>query len=123
VTAGNSCPLNDGAAALTITSDTLAPATRHHSPGSHREHRGGHAFPGDHGLGPVEASRKALEYADMSIGDIDLVEINEAFAAQVIPGAPDVPAVRCLSGIRARLAAISAPQVHARCMSDGKLQV
>lgn len=42
------------------------------------------------GLGPVEASRKALAKAGMTIDDIDLVEINEAFAAQVLPSAEDL---------------------------------
>jgi acetyl-CoA C-acetyltransferase len=85
VTAGNCCPLNDGAAALVITSDTLArrlgitPLARIVSTAVSA------LSPEIMGLGPVEASRKALQYAGMSIGDIDLVEINEAFAAQVIP--------------------------------------
>jgi acetyl-CoA C-acetyltransferase len=85
VTAGNSCPLNDGAAALVITSDTLArrlglaPLARIVSTAVSA------LSPEIMGLGPVEASRKALEHAGMSMGDIDLVEINEAFAAQVIP--------------------------------------
>jgi acetyl-CoA C-acetyltransferase len=42
------------------------------------------------GLGPVGAIRQALDYAGMSMGDIDLVEINEAFAAQVIPSAREL---------------------------------
>jgi acetyl-CoA C-acetyltransferase len=79
VTAGNSCPLNDGAAALVITSDTLArrlgiaPLARIVSTAVSA------LSPEIMGLGPVEASRRALKYAGMSIGDIDLVEINEAF--------------------------------------------
>ena len=85
VTAGNCCPLNDGAAALVIMSDTraaelgLRPLARIVSTGVSA------LSPEIMGLGPVEASRKALARAGMSIGDIDLVEINEAFAAQVIP--------------------------------------
>jgi acetyl-CoA C-acetyltransferase len=85
VTAGNCCPLNDGAAALIIMSDTkaaqlgLTPLARIVSTGVTA------LSPEIMGLGPVEASRQALRRAGMSIGDIDLVEINEAFAAQVIP--------------------------------------
>lgn len=90
VTAGNACPLNDGAAALVVVSDTLAkdlgltPLARIVSTGVSA------LSPEIMGLGPVEASRKALANAGMSIGDIDLVEINEAFAAQVIPSADDL---------------------------------
>jgi len=85
VTAGNCCPLNDGAAALVIMSDVKAralgitPLARIVSTGVSG------LSPEIMGLGPVEASRRALTLAGMSIGDIDLVEINEAFAAQVIP--------------------------------------
>ncbi|MFD9737050.1 acetyl-CoA C-acetyltransferase [Umezawaea sp. NPDC059074] len=85
VTAGNCCPLNDGAAALVIMSDVKAkqlgitPLARIVSTGVSG------LSPEIMGLGPVEASRRALKLAGMSIGDIDLVEINEAFAAQVIP--------------------------------------
>ncbi|MBO1754431.1 acetyl-CoA C-acetyltransferase [Allobranchiibius sp. CTAmp26] len=90
VTAGNCCPLNDGAAAVIIMSDTkakqlgLTPLARIVSTGLTA------LSPEIMGLGPVEASRKALANAGMSIGDIDLVEINEAFAAQVIPSARDL---------------------------------
>jgi acetyl-CoA C-acetyltransferase len=85
VTAGNCCPLNDGAAAVVIMSDTkaaslgLAPLARIVSTGVSG------LSPEIMGLGPVDASRRALALADMQIGDMDLVEINEAFAAQVIP--------------------------------------
>ncbi|MQY16597.1 3-ketoacyl-CoA thiolase [Streptomyces sp. RB5] len=85
VTAGNCCPLNDGAAALVIMSDTkardlgLTPLARIVSTGVSA------LSPEIMGLGPVEASRQALKRAGMSVSDIDLVEINEAFAAQVIP--------------------------------------
>jgi acetyl-CoA C-acetyltransferase len=85
ITAGNCCPLNDGAAALVIMSDTKAaelgvtPLARIVSTGVTG------LSPEIMGLGPVEASKQALARAGMSIGDIDLVEINEAFAAQVIP--------------------------------------
>ncbi|HEX9334996.1 MAG TPA: acetyl-CoA C-acetyltransferase [Pseudonocardiaceae bacterium] len=85
VTAGNCCPLNDGAAALVVMSDTKAkslgitPLARIVATGVSG------LSPEIMGLGPVEASRKALAKAGMAFGDIDLVEINEAFAAQVIP--------------------------------------
>jgi acetyl-CoA C-acetyltransferase len=87
VTAGNACPLNDGAAALVVVSDALAknlgltPLARIVSTGVSA------LSPEIMGLGPVEASRKALALAGMTIDDIDLVEINEAFAAQVVPSA------------------------------------
>jgi len=87
VTAGNSCPLNDGAAAVVVMSASLAaglgiePLARIVSTGvSELE-------PELMGLGPVAASRQALDRAGMTIEDIDVVEINEAFAAQVIPSA------------------------------------
>ncbi len=85
VTAGNCCPLNDGAAAVIVMSDTKAaelgitPLARIVSTGVTG------LSPEIMGLGPVEASRQALSRAGMAIDDIDLVEINEAFAAQVIP--------------------------------------
>jgi acetyl-CoA C-acetyltransferase len=87
VTAGNCCPLNDGAAAVIIMSDTkakelgLTPLARIVSTGVSA------LSPEIMGLGPIEATKKALANANMSIDDIDLVEINEAFAAQVIPSA------------------------------------
>jgi acetyl-CoA C-acetyltransferase len=85
VTAGNCCPLNDGAAALVIMSDTRA-AELGLTPLARIVATGVSALsPEIMGLGPVEASRQALGRAGLSIGDIDLVEINEAFAAQVIP--------------------------------------
>jgi acetyl-CoA C-acetyltransferase len=90
VTAGNCCPLNDGAAALVVTSDFkardlgLTPIARVVSTGLSA------LSPEIMGLGPVEASRQALARAGMTIDDIDLVEINEAFAAQVLPSAEDL---------------------------------
>ncbi|SCG55255.1 acetyl-CoA C-acetyltransferase [Micromonospora halophytica] len=90
VTAGNSCPLNDGAAALVVMSDVRArelgvtPLARIVSTGLSA------LSPEIMGLGPVEASRQALRRAGMSIGDVDLVEINEAFAAQVVPSADEL---------------------------------
>jgi acetyl-CoA C-acetyltransferase len=90
ITAGNCCPLNDGAAAVIVMSDTRArelgitPLARIVSTGVTA------LSPEIMGLGPVEASKQALARAGMSIGDIDLVEINEAFAAQVIPSYRDL---------------------------------
>jgi acetyl-CoA C-acetyltransferase len=85
VTAGNACPLNDGAAALVIMSDVRA-AELGITPLARIVATGVSALsPEIMGLGPVEATQRALAIAGMSIGDIDLVEINEAFAAQVIP--------------------------------------
>jgi acetyl-CoA C-acetyltransferase len=90
VTAGNCCPLNDGAAAVVIMSDRkaaelgLTPLARIVSTGVSG------LSPEIMGLGPVEASKRALAKAGMSIGDIDLVEINEAFAAQVLPSQRDL---------------------------------
>jgi len=87
VTAGNSCPLNDGAAAAVVMSRALAgrlgitPIARIISTGvSSLE-------PELMGLGPIESTRQALDRAGMTIDDVDVVEINEAFAAQVIPSA------------------------------------
>jgi acetyl-CoA C-acetyltransferase len=85
VTAGNCCPLNDGAAAVVVMSDEAArdlgitPLARIVSTGVSA------LSPEIMGLGPVDASRQALARAGMTIDDVDLVEINEAFAAQVIP--------------------------------------
>ncbi len=90
VTAGNCCPLNDGAAAVIIMSDTkakelgLTPLARIVSTGVTG------LSPEIMGLGPVEATKQALKHADMTIDDIDLVEINEAFAAQVVPSYQDL---------------------------------
>jgi len=90
VTAGNACPLNDGAAAVIVMSDTRAeelgitPLARVVSTGVSALN------PEIMGLGPVEASRQALRRAGLKIKDIDLVEINEAFAAQVIPSAREL---------------------------------
>jgi acetyl-CoA C-acetyltransferase len=90
VTAGNCCPLNDGAAALVVMSDTKA-AELGLTPLARVVATGVSALsPEIMGLGPVEASRRALARAGMGIGDIDLVEINEAFAAQVLPSADEL---------------------------------
>jgi acetyl-CoA C-acetyltransferase len=90
VTAGNACPLNDGAAALVITSDAkakelgLTPLARIVSTGVSA------LSPEIMGLGPIEASNRALQRAAMSINDIDLIEINEAFAVQVLGSAREL---------------------------------
>jgi acetyl-CoA C-acetyltransferase len=90
VTAGNACPLNDGAAAVIVMSDTkarelgLTPLARIVSTAVTA------LSPEIMGYGPVDASRLALKRAGMTIDDIDLVEINEAFAAQVIPSYRDL---------------------------------
>ena len=90
VTAGNCCPLNDGAAALVVMSDTKA-AELGITPLARVVATGVSALsPEIMGLGPVEASRQALARAGMTIDDVDLVEINEAFAAQVLPSARDL---------------------------------
>jgi acetyl-CoA C-acetyltransferase len=90
VTAGNCCPLNDGAAAVVVMSDTKA-AELGITPLARIVSTGVSALsPEIMGLGPVKASKQALRRAGMAIGDIDLVEINEAFAAQVIPSYRDL---------------------------------
>ena len=90
VTAGNCCPLNDGAAAVVVMSDVKA-AELGITPLARIVSSGVTALsPEIMGLGPVEASRQALARAGMAIDDIDLVEINEAFAAQVIPSYTDL---------------------------------
>ena len=85
VTAGNCCPLNDGAAALVVMSDTRAAELGLTALARVVATGVSGLSPEIMGLGPVEASRRALALAGMQIGDIDLVEINEAFAAQVLP--------------------------------------
>jgi acetyl-CoA C-acetyltransferase len=90
VTAGNACPLNDGAAALVITSDSkaaqlgLTPLARIVSTGVSG------LSPEIMGLGPIEAARRALALAGMTMDDMDLIEINEAFAVQVIGSAREL---------------------------------
>ena len=90
VTAGNCCPLNDGASGVVVMSDAraqqlgLTPLARIVSTGVSA------LSPEVMGLGPVEASRQALARAGMGIEDMDLYEINEAFAAQVLPSADDL---------------------------------
>jgi acetyl-CoA C-acetyltransferase len=90
VTAGNCCPLNDGAAAVIVMSDRKA-AELGITPLARIVSSGVSALsPEIMGLGPVSASQQALARAGMAIPDIDLVEINEAFAAQVIPSYRDL---------------------------------
>jgi len=90
VTAANACPLNDGAATTIVMSDTKArelgitPIARIVATGVSA------LSPEIMGLGPVESSRQALQRAGMSINDIDLYEINEAFAVQVLGSADDL---------------------------------
>lgn len=90
ITAGNACPLNDGAAAVVITSDTkakqlgLKPLARIVATGVSG------LSPEIMGLGPIEAVKKALANAKMSVSDIDLFEINEAFAVQVLGSAREL---------------------------------
>jgi acetyl-CoA C-acetyltransferase len=85
VTAGNSCPLNDGAAAVVVMSDARArelgitPLARIIASSV------AGVAPEIMGVGPIEAVRKALKQAGLTIDDIDVVELNEAFAAQVLP--------------------------------------
>ncbi len=90
VTAGNCCPLNDGAAAVVVMSDAKAAAVGA-TPLARIVATGVSALnPEIMGLGPVDACRQALDRAGMTIDDIDHVEINEAFAAQVLPSADDL---------------------------------
>ena len=87
VTAGNACPLNDGAAAVVVMSDTKAKALGLTPLARIVSSAATGLNPEIMGLGPVEAVKKALGRAGMSVDDIDLFEINEAFAAQVLPSA------------------------------------
>ncbi len=90
ITAGNCCPLHDGAAAVVVMSDTKA-AELGITPLARIVATGVTALsPEIMGLGPVGASQQALGRAGMTLDDIDLVEINEAFAAQVIPSYRDL---------------------------------
>ena len=90
ITAGNACPLNDGAAAVVVMSDTkakalgLTPLARIVSSGVSGLN------PEIMGLGPIIASQSAIKRSGLDVDDIDLFEINEAFAAQVIPSAKHI---------------------------------
>lgn len=85
VTAGNACPLNDGASALIVTSGAFA-RERGLTPVARIRSTAVSALsPEIMGLGPIESSRMALERAGITVADLDAVELNEAFAAQVVP--------------------------------------
>jgi acetyl-CoA C-acetyltransferase len=90
VTAGNACPLNDGAAAVVVMSDTraaelgLQPLARVVSTGVSA------LSPELMGMGPVESTRRALAQAGLTLQDIDLIELNEAFAVQVVASAREL---------------------------------
>ncbi|MEA2425813.1 MAG: hypothetical protein QOH13_2223, partial [Thermoleophilaceae bacterium] len=85
VTAGNASGLNDGAACMVVASESTAdrlgatPLARFVASGA------AGVDPGYMGIGPIPATRKALERAGLTVDDLDLVELNEAFAAQVLP--------------------------------------
>jgi acetyl-CoA C-acetyltransferase len=90
VTAGNSCPLNDGAAAVVVMSESrarelgLTPRARILASSVTG------VEPEIMGVGPIEAVRRVLAYAGMTIEDVDVMELNEAFAAQVLPVCQEV---------------------------------
>ena len=85
VTAGNSCPLNDGAAAVLVMSEERAGQLDLEPRARIIASSVSGLAPEIMGVGPIEAVRKVLKQAGMSIDDIDVMELNEAFAAQVIP--------------------------------------
>jgi acetyl-CoA C-acetyltransferase len=85
VTAGNSCPLNDGAAAVLVMSDTKAKELGLEPRARIITSATAAIEPEYMGVAPIGAIGKVLERAGMTIGDVDSVELNEAFAAQVIP--------------------------------------
>ncbi len=85
VTAGNACPLNDGAAALLIMSDEKASADGYEPRARIIASTVAAIRPEVMGLGPIPAIKALLKNTGMTIGDIDVVEINEAFAAQIVP--------------------------------------
>ena len=87
ITAGNACPLNDGAAALVVMSAERAEALGITPLARIVSTAVSALSPEIMGLGPIEASARALARAGLGIADVDLVEINEAFAAQVLPSA------------------------------------
>jgi acetyl-CoA C-acetyltransferase len=93
VTAGNSCPLNDGAAAVLVMSDTKAAELGLRPRARILTAATAAIEPEYMGVAPIDAIRKVLDRGGMSIGDVDTVELNEAFAAQVIPimEACDIP--------------------------------
>jgi acetyl-CoA C-acetyltransferase len=85
VTAGNSCPLNDGAAAVVVMSDTRARELGIRARARIIASSVSGVAPEIMGVGPIEAVRKVLAQASMTIDDVDVMELNEAFAAQVLP--------------------------------------
>ena len=85
VTAGNSCPLNDGAAAVVVTSDRRAQELGLRPRARIIASAVSGVEPEIMGVGPIGAVRNVLERAGMTMDDVDVVELNEAFAAQVLP--------------------------------------
>jgi acetyl-CoA C-acetyltransferase len=85
VTAGNSCPLNDGAAAVLVMSDEKADRLRLKPKARILASTVGAIRPEIMGLGPIPAIQRLLQKTGMTIDDVDIVEINEAFAAQIVP--------------------------------------
>ena len=90
VTAGNSSGINDGAAALIVASDERAAALGLQPLARVVSTAVAGVRPDEMGLGPIPASRKALARADLAIGDMDVIELNEAFASQVIACADEL---------------------------------
>ena len=85
VTAGNSCPMNDGAAAALVMSEERAAALGKEPLARIVGSAVSAVDPARMGVGPIEAIRKVLDAAEIGIEDVDVIELNEAFAAQVIP--------------------------------------
>jgi acetyl-CoA acetyltransferase family protein len=85
VTAGNSSGINDGAAAVLVMSEARARELGMRPMARMVSSAVAGVDPATMGLGPIPASRLALERAGLSVGDLDLVELNEAFAAQAVP--------------------------------------
>jgi acetyl-CoA C-acetyltransferase len=85
VTAGNSCPFNDGAAAVVVMSDAKARELGLEPRARIIASAVSGVEPEIMGVGPIEAVRRVLTRAGMTIDDVDVVELNEAFAAQVLP--------------------------------------
>jgi acetyl-CoA C-acetyltransferase len=85
VTAGNSCPLNDGAAAVVVMSEERARELGIEPKARILASSVSGVEPEIMGVGPIEAVRKVLDRAGMTIDDVDVMELNEAFAAQVLP--------------------------------------
>jgi len=85
VTAGNACPLNDGAAAVVVMSDTRARGLGIRPLARILASSVSGVEPEIMGVGPIEAVRRVLRQAGLTLDDVDVVELNEAFAAQVLP--------------------------------------